>query len=1087
MQVRKLIPLIISFFALPFLVKSQVTTSSITGVVLSEKNEPLVGATIEALDQATGNRYSTTARNGGRFLMPNVAPGGPYTITATYAGLQTYKRTDVMVPLGDKFDITIQLAANVQQLESVIVSGTRSNYVKTGAGTNISHRQMVTIPNSTRSITGLTKLNPQSNGNSFAGMNYRYNNITIDGSLFNNNFGRSGDGFVPGGAAPAISLDAIDQIQVNIAPFDVRQAGFVGGGVNAVSRRGTNNIYASVYGYYRNQSFNGKKVKDQTVDNPDRSTKIYGASIGAPIIKNKLFIFVNAEKEMSTRPGQIWKARTADNASDPQVTPVLASDLQTLSDFLKAQYNYNTGPWEGYNFEVDNYKLLGRIDWNISSRHRLTMRYTQSSTDDDDQVNNSSTIGSSFGNGRRGSPNSGMAYKNSNFKNNTIVKSGVFEINSDFTKKISNQFLISYTDNEPKRITPGDMPFVDIMKDPNNVYISFGSDLFSYKNYIVDKALNAANNVTLNLDRHTVTFGASYDHMEFQNSFTSGSGGGYYRYSSLQSFLDQEAPVVFAVSYDPSNPDGIKVPSAKFNQLGLYAQDVWSIGRNFKLTYGLRLDRPSYPYKPDKNPALEAVSFKDENGNEEHFDVSEFPKARFLVSPRVGFTWDPYNDKSVIIRGGTGIFTGRIPFIWLVNQVGDNGIVRAQYQATGAELAAIRYNTDRTTYIPTNPPPVGTSIPNGSSYSATVRNFKMPQVWRTNLAMEKKLNNTTTLSLEGIYTKMINNVYYRNANLGDQKGTLGGAADHRPIYTTRLNSAVNRMMVLDNTNKGMSFAVTPMIRKSFAKNWEAMLAYTYTAAFDVAIGSSDQAASGWTSNNIYGNPNKPELGYSNFSVPHRIVAYASYKIEYLKGHMATTIGLYYSGSGQQRFHYRYGGDVNSDGATQDIIYIPKDPSEIKFVEGYKSGGVTYTAQQQSDAFFAFVKNDKYLSKHQGQYMERYGAVLPWTHQVDLRLLQDFKLKTGSKTHTLQVSADLTNLLNFINKEWGYNYLMTYGSFQDQALLGLPSASNNTGGENFNQANPKFTFNPSGPTKDFQPNYSIFSTWGLTLGVRYIFN
>jgi hypothetical protein len=1086
MRSKKLLPLILSFFVLPFALKAQVTTSSITGVVQSEKNEPLVGATIEAVDQSTGTKYSTSTQAGGRFLLPNVAPGGPYTITATYAGLQKYTRSDVMVPLGDRFDVAIQLVSDVKQLESVIVSGTRSALVKTGAGTNITNRQVIAVPNTNRTLTGLTKLTPQSNGNSFSGMNNRFNTITIDGSLFNNNFGRSGDGFVPGGSAAAISLDAIDQVQVNIAPFDVRQAGFVGGAVNAVSRRGTNNIYATVYGYYRNQNFNGEKVKDVKIDNPNRSNKIYGASFGAPIIKNKLFIFLNAEKEMSTRPGQIWLARTADNADNPQVTPVLESDLKTLSDFLKSEYGYDPGPWQGYDFGVDNYKLLGRLDWNITDKHRLTLRYTQSSTDDDDQVNNSSTIGSSFGNGRRGGKNGGMAYQNSNFLNNTEVKSGVFELNSNFSKKISNQLLVSYTDNQPKRVTKQDIPFVDIMKDPNTVYISFGTDLFSYKNYIVDKAMNAADNVTLNLGKHTVTLGGSFEHMEFQNSFTSGSGGGYYRYASLADFLNQAAPVVFAVSYDPNNPKGIKVPAAKFNQLGLYAQDVWAIKNNFKLTYGLRIDKPSYPYKPDRNPALEAVTFKDENGNDEHFDVSQFPKSRLLVSPRVGFNWDPYNDRSVIIRGGTGVFTGRIPFIWLVNQVGDNGIVRAQYQASNAELASIRYNTDRTTYIPANPPAVGQSIPSGSSYSATANDFKMPQVWRSNIALEKKLSSNLVFSFETILTKMLNNVYYRNANLGAQAGTLGGVADKRPIYNTRLNSAVNRMMVLDNTNKGISFSVTPGLQKTFGKNWEAMIAYTYTAAFDVAIGSSDQSASGWTTNNISGNPNNPELGYSNFSVPHRVVAFASYKFEYLKKSLATTIGLYYAGSNQARFHYRYSGDINGDGAVNDLIYIPKDASEIKFVDGFKSNGVTYTAQQQSDAFFAYVAKDKYLSKHKGQYMERYGALLPWAHEVDLRILQDFSLKMGNKKHTLQVSADLTNLLNLINSDWGFQYNYNFGAFQDQALLGLPSSSNNTGGETYNKANPKYTFDPSGPKKASLPDYSIFSTWGLQLGVRYLF-
>lgn len=1062
--------------------RAQVTTSSITGVILSEKNEPLAGATIVATHVPTGSKYTTTSQTSGRFSFPNIAPGGPYTITATFVGLNQYQKTDIMAPLGDKYDISIQLTSATKELETVVVSGTRSAVQKTGASTNISRRQIITVPNASRGLTGLTKLTPQANGNSFAGMNQRYNNITIDGSVFNNNFGRSGDGMVPGGSASAISIDALDQIQVNIAPFDVRQAGFVGGGINAVTRRGTNNWYATAYTYFKPESFYGTKVKDRKVDNSNLSSNVYGASIGGAIIKNKLFFFINAEKEKSTRPGQTWLAkRPGKNDGNPLVTPVLATDLDNLSAFLKKEYSYETGGYEGYNFGVDNYKVLGRLDWNISDKHRLTLRYTQSETNDDDQVNTSSSIGSRISNGRRGTQTGGLAYENTNFLNNTTVKSGVVELNSAFSDKISNQLIASYTDNQPKRIPNSDASFVDIMRagDPNNVYISFGTDLFSYKNYIVDRAFNAAENITFNLGKHNVTFGGSFDHMEFQNSFTSGSGGGYYRYASLQDFLDKKAPVVFAVSYDPNNRLGINVPSAKFNQLGIYLQDIWSVNNNFKLTYGLRVDRPSYPYKPQRNPALEALTFKDENGNDEKFDVSKFPDSKLLISPRVGFTYDVEGNKSLIVRGGTGIFTGRIPFIWLVNQVGDNGVVRAQYMASGAELASIKYSTDRTTYIPANPPAVGTTIPSGSSYSATVKDFKMPQVWRTNLAFDKKIATNTIVSLEAIYTKIINNVYYRNANLGTQAGTLGGSADKRPIYNRRFNAGMDQMNVLDNINKGMSFAITPMIQRTFTNGWEASLAYTYTFAQDVAIGSSDQAGSGWTTNQIAGNPNRPELGYSNYSIPHRIVGSASYKFDYLNKKMATTIGLYYSGMSQDRYSYRYGGDINGDNASNDIIYIPKNASEINFAPTFVSGGVTYTAQQQSDAFFAFIENDSYLKKHKGQYMDRYGATLPWNHTVDLRILQDFYVTAAGKKHTIQVSADFTNLLNLLNKDWGYKYSYNFGGFQDQPILGLVSG--------FNKANPLYTFNPSGATKVYQPDYTTRSTWGLVLGVRYIFN
>jgi hypothetical protein len=1068
---------LLSFVLIAGQVLAQVTTSNITGSIRGSNGDALVGASVTATHEPTGTVYRTTSRTGGRFDIQNVTPGGPYNIKVSYVGFDELSRTDINIPLGETFDLQAELFLANRQLNEVVVSATRSSTVKTGAATAINNRLIRTIPNVNRSITGLTRLTPQANGNSFAGMNDRFNNITIDGSVFNNNFGRTNDGLVPGGGG-SISVDALEQIQVNIAPYDVRQGGFVGGGINAVTRRGTNNLYATAYTYQRPESFYGKKVKNQKVNTADLSSKIYGASVGGAIIKNKLFYFINAEKENTTRPGQIWLANRPTTATNPLATQVLASDLDNLSAFLSKEYGYETGGYEGYQFGLDNYKVLGRLDWNITDKHRLTLRYSQSKTDDDEQVNTSSTIGSPFGNGRRGTRTGGLAYENSNFVNSTKVKSGVLELNSNFSSKITNQLIVSYTDNQPQRVSDRDVPFVDIMKDPNTVYISFGTDLFSYKNYIVDKAFNAAENISFSLGKHNLTVGGSFEHMEFENSFTSGSGGGYYRYASLQDFLDKKAPVVFAVSYDPSNPKGIAVPSAKFNQLGLYAQDVWTASNKFKLTYGLRIDKPSYPYTPPKNPALAAVVFKDEDGKDEQFDVSEFPDSKILFSPRVGFTYDVEGDRSIIVRGGSGIFTGRIPFIYLVNQVGDNGVIRAQYQASSAELANIRYNVDRTTYIPANPPAVGTSIPNGSIFSAAVKDFKMPQVWRTNLAFEKRFATSFIASLEGIYTKMINNVYFRNANLGAQSGTLGGAADKRPIYTTRLNSLVNRMAVLDNINTGMSFTVTPMIQKTFSKGWEGSLAYTYTFAQELAIGSANQSATGWTTNNIVMNPNKPELSYSNYSIPHRIVAYGSYRFSYMGDKLATTIGLYYSAASQERFSYRYSGDINGDGASNDILYIPKNASEISFAP-LTTGGVTYTSQQQSDAFFAFIENDKYLKEHKGQYMDRYGAQLPWVHSLDLRVLEDFYIQTGTKRHNIQLSVDVTNLTNLLNKEWGYRYSYNFGTFQDQALLGVPSG--------FDRANPRYTFNPAGPAKAYQPNFSTSSTWGLMLGLRYLFN
>lgn len=1079
---------------------AQVTTSSMSGSVKNEKGEALIGATVSLKHIPSGAVFTVSTRTGGRFDINNIPPGGPYNVKVSYIGYADFTRDDINIPLGEKFDLQTTLSASNAELQVVTVSAARRGATeKTGASTNISNRAVQNLPNITRNLTNLTRITPQQNDNGFAGMNKRYNNITIDGSLFNNNFGRSGDGMIPGGAVSAISIDAVDQVQVNIAPFDVRQAGFIGSGINAVTRRGTNNWYGTVYGYYRDQSFTGRKVLEQKVDNPDRSNKTFGASIGGPIIKDKLFFFVNYEMENRTQPGQTFVAKTSPTDAGPNVNSVLESDLKTLREFLGKEYGYDPGIYQGYDFKTENKKLLARIDWNITSKHRLTLRYSNSNTDDDDQINSSSVTGVSaqrINNSRRGGTTGGMAYNGSNFKNNVKIWSGVLELNSNFSSMVSNQLIASYTDNQLKRVPNSTASFVDIMRagDQNNVYISFGTDLFSYRNEISDKALNIADNITLNLGKHTVTAGVSYEHLKFANSFTSAGGPSYYRYASLADFLAKANPVVFAVAYDPNNRLGIKVPEATFAQWGFYAQDQWTVSNKFKLTYGVRFDLPSYPYDPPRNPALEQLVFKDNSRANESFDVSKWPDAKLLVSPRVGFTYDVDGDKQTIVRGGTGLFTGRIPFIWLVNQVGDNGVIRAIFQANNAELAAITYNTDRTKYIPQNPPAVGATIPNNSSYSAIAKDFKLPQVWRTNLAIDKKFADNFTFTLEGLYTKFINNAYFRNANLGEQTNTVALPIP-RPFFASRLNSAVTNMVVLDNTSKGYSVALTAGVTKTFSKRWEAGLAYTYTLAQEVAIGSSDQSGSGWTTNNISINPNLPELGQSNYAVPHRIVAHGSYRWEYklFSQSSATTFGFFYSGQPQERYSFRYGADINGDGQSNDMIYIPKDPSEITFVEGFIAGGKTYTAKQQSDAFFAFIENDKYLRKHKGQVIEKYGALLPWFHSLDVRIMQDFTVRSGTKKHTLQFSVDILNALNLINSNWGYRYQYTFGTFQDMGIVGVPTRtsgstpSNNTGNEGYNPATPKFTFDPAAPTAAYKANMTTSSTWGLQLGLRYIFN
>lgn len=1076
-----------SFVLIAAQLTAQVTTSNITGIIKGSNGDALVGASVTATHEPTGTTYRTTSRAGGRFNIQNIAPGGPYNIKVSYVGFDELAQSDVNIPLGETYDLQAELLIADKQLTEVVVSGTRAGTLKTGASTSFSRRVIQNTPNIGRSITGLTRNTPQANGNSFAGMNSRYNNITIDGALFNNNFGRSGDGLVPGGGASAISIDALDQVQVNIAPYDVRQAGFVGAGINAVTRRGTNTFSGTVYGFYRNQSFNGDEVNDVKISNAKRSTKVFGASVGGPIIKNKLFFFVNAEKEKRKLPGQTSIARRPGvNDSDPNIATPLATDLDKLAKYLNDTYKYDPGAYEGYDFATENFKYVIRLDWNVSDKHRVTLRYNNSETDDDDKINSSSgpSAATRFSNSRGGgSKTAGLNFNGSNFRNNTNVSSYVVEVNSNFSNKISNQLIASYTNNQLQRVPNSAFPFVDIMNG-TTVYTSFGTDLFSYENKIDDQAYNIADNVTVNLGKHTLTGGISYDYFKVANYFSDAGGPSYYRFASLQDFLDNKAPTFFAVtySYDQKNPGEIPPAAATFGQLGFYAQDAWSASNKFKLTYGIRIDKPLYTYDAPRNPALEKIVFKDENGINENFDVSQWPESKLLFSPRVGFSYDPEGNKDLIIRGGTGIFTGRIPFIWLTNQVADNGVLRSVFQvSTAADLANYKFSPNRTDYINkiTIPAP-GTAIPPGRpSYSATAKDFKMPQVWRTNLAFDKKLATDLTFTLEAIFTKTINNVYFRNANLGAVNGSLNNVGDNRPAYNARLNDNISTMIVLDNISKGFSSSFTGQLQKAFTKNWEGFVAYTYTFAQDLNIGSSDRASSSFSTNPIIRTPNQPELGYSNYSIPHRIVANFSYKFEYLKKKLATTLGVYYSASSQERYHFRYGSDVNGDGQSNDMIFVPANPADINFQASYTpvTGGTTYTAQQQKDLFFAFIENNSYLRKHKGQYVERYGATLPWDHSLNLRLLQDFSFNALDRKHTFQFTVDAVNFLNLLNNSWGVRYRYNYSSFSDQPILGLASG--------FNRATPVYTFNPVS-TKVYDIDYSTFSTWGIQLGLRYIF-
>ncbi len=1062
--------------ALGFHASGQVTTSSMSGLVRGTTNAALEGATVTAVHTPTGTTYRTVTRTGGRFDIQNMETGGPYTVTISYVGYEPRELTNIFLLLGQTENLNVNMAEGATELQEVVVSGTGRGQraLKSGASTNFNDRQIINLPNISRSISNVTTLTPQAGGsNSFAGRDGRYNNIQIDGANFNNNFGLSNNP-LPGGASAPISIDAIEEINVNVSPYDVKQSNFTGAGINATTRRGTNNYSGSVYTFWRNEKFQGKKAMGKDVGAIQPSTsKTYGGRFGGPIIKDKLFFFVNAEYDKRDAPGLVW---TTAETGGPNATRVSKADLDRVSNYVKSKYNYETGPYENLgNFLTKSYRVLGRLDWNITQQHTLSLRYnTMEGTDD--QATNGTSAPNPRGASNRWSRNA-MAYENALYDFTNKVTSFSGELKSRFSNNISNQLLATYTNIQDLRGSgSSEFPFIDIWKGGDN-YISLGYELFSWKNQVQNDILIITDNLSYNVGKHAITAGISYENQHVLNGFMR-YGTSYYRFASVDDFLNDAAPTAFGLTYPYAGQN--PYADLKFGQLAAYFQDEMAATDRLKLTFGIRFDKPLYLNDLTANPGISALNFRDLEGANYQIDVSKWPKSRIIVSPRVGFNWDVMGDRSMTLRGGAGIFTGRFPFVWFTNQPTNAGVIQntAELSSTNSNQAAIlanmRFNPDPNAHLNLFPQQPGSSSPN--SIASVDADFKMPVVFRTSLGVDKRLGNDWTLTLEGIYNKDINALFQYNANQAASVGTQSGP-DNRPLWTSatrRVNSNINEAMVLTNTNKGWGLIGTAQISKRFSKNWDASLAYNFTYATELSGNPGSQAASAWSNIlSVRGN-NDLSLSLSDYATVHRVVGYATYRKEWLK-HLASSVSLVYTGYHQGRYTYRYANDLNGDNITSDLLYIPANASEITFVD--KNG---FTAQQQSDAFFAYVDQDKYLSSHKGSYAERNGGQFPWFSNLDLRFLQDIFNEFGKngRRHTLQFSVEVENFTNMLNTDWGVQKRMTVGN---GSLLRFENRDAN--------GNPRYSMSTvSGklPTSTFESIIAVNQTWRMNLGLRYSF-
>lgn len=1071
-----------------FQARAQVTTSSMTGHVQDGNNTSVDGATVRVTHVPSGTNYSTLTNASGRYNIANMRVGGPYRVEITYLGQQPLVREDVYLQLGQPFILNVNLADGNLMLDEVTISASRNpllNSDRTGATTTVTRGEIDRLPSISRSVNDLTRLTPQANGTAIGGGNYRSNNFTVDGANFNNQFGIGQN--VPASGSP-ISLDAIEQISVNVTPYDVRQSGFTGAAINAVTRSGKNEFFGSAFYTGRNQNQQGTRVNDVPTTVSEMSDKNYGFSLGGPIIKNKLFFFVNLEQNKVVTPGPDKVASTpalpytADGPS--YVARPTADFLDEVRQYLKNTYNYETGPYQGYSNDEYNDKFFVRLDWNINDNHKLNARYSQVKSAY--PANLSSSIGGSnlSGVGTNRTHRNALHFQNSNYFQEGNLYNATLEYNGR-TGIVNHSARVAYIHQfEPRSSGGADFPLVDILDGTpaRNTLTTFGYEPFTYGNLREVSTYTANYDANVVFGQHSLTGGLQFETSDTRNGFQR-FGAGYYVFESWDDFVNNADPYHYALTY-PLTADGSQAfPKFTFNQLSFFVQDEFTVNSRLKLTGGLRLELPSFPNVSEikTHPLVATMQF----ANNETIDTGVLPKSRLMVAPRFGFNYDVMGDRSIQLRGGTGVFVGRVPFVWIVSQSGDAQLL----QATVTDMKP-KFNPDITANYPaTLPDPTQRIL---GDVSVMSRDLKFPSTWKSSLAADFKLPYGFVATVEGIYNSDLNAAVARKVNFVDPQAlNAPNYPDNRLIYPHsdnekfiyKLNAGQPDLnsgsrwaaTVLDNAKGGHYWSAMVQLTKQFRHGVSGSIAYVRSGSENFHDGAGDQLASYWSAGmNYSGNPNIAQLGYNGNVVPNSVVGHVSYEGNWI-GNLKTGLTLFYSGGEQGRYSFTYNGDINRDTWNgNDLIYVPASPSEITFVQ---QGD--YTPQQQSERFFEIIDGDSYLKSRKGQYAERNGAMLPWRNQFDLRFTQEVYSGIAGRDNSLQFFWDVFNVGNLLNRSWGIRH-----SARGQLLQ-----VSNVNAISDTQA-PTFRLILDGndlPTATYHVNETISSTYYMQFGVRFSFN
>ena len=1112
---KRLFFLVVLMLVLVTGVQGQITTSALSGrVTMQETNETVIGATVQAVHTPSGTRYAAVTNIDGLFAIQGMRTGGPYEVTVSYIGYQTKTVKGITLALGETYNLNVILSEDANELSEVVVSGRASKFAaeKTGASTNINNAQIVNLPTVSRSITDVTRLSPYGgNGMSFAGADGRTANFTIDGANFNNNFGLSDK--LPGGGNP-VSLDAIEELQVVISPYDVRQTNFIGGGVNAITKSGTNTFKGSAYIYHRNENLRGDVVNGVTLPTArekDRQTT-YGLSLGGPIIKNKLFFFVNGEIINTPTISSPW--RGSENGVEDvarSLSRTTLADLRTISDFVSNKYGYDTGSWTSFPADEKNYKLLARLDWNINDKHHLALRYNYTKNTIWNAPNATSMDGGTRMAGARMSQYS-MSFANSMYSMDNLVHSWSLDLNSRLTDNLSNQFLATISKLDDIRDTnSSEFPFIDILDGGDNNYMALGYELFTWNNAVHNTIWNIKDDVTYYMGKHKFMAGLTFEHQMADNQYMR-NGTGYYRYNSMEDFMNGAAPEIVCLTY---GYDGESKPAARvqFNRAGIYAQDDWTVNDKLKITYGLRVDGLFF----DNSDLMTNKAIYDLDYDGRHIDTGKWPGSSITLSPRFGFTYDVFGDKSLKIRGGSGLFSGRLPLVFFTNMPTNGGLVQYQAQLNGktkvwdgksnsatkgfenysgayttdangnryidmsqfagglvtengkATIAALQNKLFAMGYPSHVTPEMGT-VP--SSISAVDPDFKMPQVWKTSIAVDYQIpvNFPFTVTLEGIFNKKIHD----NCISDWAIPSVGGFArfngvDNRPIFPAGFRTGT-KAFVLENTSKGYGWSANVTLTAQPFEWLNLMAAYTHTVSKEVTGMPGSAAESAFTYVPTVEGPNNIKLHNSQYVTPDRFVANAT--IHDKSGNHYSLI--YETWRGGYNYSYMMVNDMNSDGYNYDALYIPTD-GEVANKQ------FRFVSEDDAQRFMAYVHKDDYLSSHPGEYAEPYSVYSPWVHRIDFAYKHDFKVNVGKTTHKLQLSMDIKNVLNLFDSSWGVSKTLNSEIGSEARILKYEGVD----------ADGYATFSTpsaiSGKTKTWAPNYSVGQCWYASIGIRYIFN